>query len=55
VPEKDANSEMVCTENELLEWKDFPKGLRVLLLDKDFNFASQMRSRLQQMDYIGKF
>ncbi|KAH0666121.1 hypothetical protein KY285_027327 [Solanum tuberosum] len=43
---------MVCTENELLEWKDFPKGLRVLLLDKDSNFASQMRSRLQQMDYI---
>lgn len=49
---KDANSEMVCTENELLEWKDFPKGLRVLLLEKDCNSASEMRSRLEEMDYI---
>ncbi|CAN4097815.1 unnamed protein product [Withania somnifera] len=40
---------MVCTENE---WKDFPKGLRVLLLDKDSNSASEMRSRLEDMDYI---
>lgn len=52
MPKKDANSEMVCTENELLEWKDFPKGLKVLLLDKDSSSASQMRSRLQEMDYI---
>ncbi|KAJ8560303.1 hypothetical protein K7X08_004361 [Anisodus acutangulus] len=43
---------MVCTENELLRWKDFPKGLRVLLLDQDQNAASEMRSRLEQMDYI---
>ncbi|XP_060213387.1 two-component response regulator-like APRR2 [Lycium barbarum] len=43
---------MVCTENELLGWKDFPKGLRVLLLDQDQNSASQMRSRLEEMNYI---
>ncbi|XP_009771722.1 two-component response regulator-like APRR2 isoform X1 [Nicotiana tabacum] len=43
---------MVCTENELLGWNDFPKGLRVLLLDKDCNSASEMRSRLEQMNYI---
>lgn len=54
LPEKDASSEMVCTENELLGWNDFPKGLKVLLLDKDCNSASEMRSRLEQMNYIGK-
>ncbi|KAM3308611.1 two-component response regulator-like APRR2 [Capsicum chacoense] len=43
---------MVCTENDLLGWKDFPKGLRVLLLDKDSNSASDMRSRLEEMEYI---
>ncbi|CAN4099758.1 unnamed protein product [Withania somnifera] len=43
---------MVCTEKELLVWKDFPKGLGVLLLDKDSNSASDMRSRLEEMDYI---
>ncbi|XP_016436050.1 two-component response regulator-like APRR2 [Nicotiana tabacum] len=43
---------MVCTENELLGWNDFPKGLKVLLLDKDCNSASEMRSRLEQMNYI---
>ncbi|KAJ8557927.1 hypothetical protein K7X08_004693 [Anisodus acutangulus] len=43
---------MVCTENELLGWKDFPKGLRVLLLDQDQNSVSEMRSRLEEMDYI---
>ncbi|KAK4365826.1 hypothetical protein RND71_013706 [Anisodus tanguticus] len=48
----DATSEMVCTENELLGWKDFPKGLRVLLLDQDQNSVSEMRSRLEEMDYI---
>uniref|UniRef100_A0A7N0VI28 Two-component response regulator-like APRR2 n=1 Tax=Kalanchoe fedtschenkoi TaxID=63787 RepID=A0A7N0VI28_KALFE len=43
---------MVCTANDLLEWEDFPKGLRVLLLDKDANYASEIRSKLEGMDYI---
>ncbi|XP_048447527.1 two-component response regulator-like APRR2 [Pyrus x bretschneideri] len=43
---------MVCTANDLQEWKDFPKGLRVLLLDGDTTSASQIRSKLEAMDYI---
>lgn len=44
---------MVCTANDLLEWKDFPKGLRVLLLDEDINSANEIRSKLEEMDYVG--
>ncbi|KAI3821465.1 hypothetical protein L1987_09033 [Smallanthus sonchifolius] len=43
---------MVCTANELLGWKDFPKGLRVLLLDEDINSATEIRSKLEEMDYV---
>uniref|UniRef100_A0A7N0U4A2 Two-component response regulator-like APRR2 n=1 Tax=Kalanchoe fedtschenkoi TaxID=63787 RepID=A0A7N0U4A2_KALFE len=43
---------MVCTPDELVEWEDFPKGLRVLLLDRDVNYASEIRSKLEGMDYI---
>lgn len=43
---------MVCTANDLQEWKDFPKGLRVLLLDGDSSSAAEMRSKLEAMDYI---
>ncbi|KAK9266897.1 hypothetical protein L1049_027156 [Liquidambar formosana] len=43
---------MVCTTNDLLGWKDFPKGLRVLLLDEDSNSAAEIRSKLEEMDYI---
>ncbi|XP_076922922.1 two-component response regulator-like APRR2 isoform X1 [Bidens hawaiensis] len=43
---------MVCTANDLLEWKDFPKGLRVLLLDEDINSATEIRSKLEEMDYV---
>ncbi|OMO77186.1 hypothetical protein CCACVL1_15170 [Corchorus capsularis] len=43
---------MVCTANELSEWKDFPKGLRVLLLDEDSNSAADIKSKLEAMDYI---
>ncbi|XP_024026471.1 two-component response regulator-like APRR2 isoform X1 [Morus notabilis] len=43
---------MVCTANDLQEWKDFPKGLRVLVLDEDRNSASEIRSMLETMDYI---
>lgn len=45
---------MICIEDELLGWKDFPRGLKVLLLDEDSNSAAEMRSRLEKMDYIGK-
>ncbi|KAM1067695.1 hypothetical protein FF1_022899 [Malus domestica] len=43
---------MVCTANDLQQWNDFPKGLRVLLLDGDTTSASQIRSNLEAMDYI---
>lgn len=45
---------MVCTANDLLEWKDFPKGLRVLLLDEDINSATEISSKLEEMDYVGQ-
>lgn len=56
-PEKDAKRAMVYTANDLLSWKDFPKGLRVLLLldqeeDEDTDSSSQIRSKLEEMDYI---
>jgi hypothetical protein len=44
---------MVCTANDLQEWKDFPKGLRVLLLDGDITYAAEMRSKLEGMNYNG--
>ena len=50
---KDAKPSMVCTANDLQEWKDFPKGLRVLLLDDDTTSAAEIRSKLEEMDYIG--
>ncbi|XP_074317811.1 two-component response regulator-like APRR2 isoform X2 [Silene latifolia] len=43
---------MVCTANDLLEWKDFPKGLRVLLLDEDIDSSIEIKSKLEQMEYI---
>ncbi|CAN0842807.1 Two-component response regulator-like APRR2 [Linum grandiflorum] len=42
---------MVCTANDLSEWKDFPKGLKVLLLDEDTNSAAEIKSKLESMDY----
>jgi hypothetical protein len=45
---------MVCTANDLQGWKDFPKGLRVLLLEGDNNSASEIRAKLESMDYNGK-
>ncbi|XP_010275320.1 PREDICTED: two-component response regulator-like APRR2 isoform X2 [Nelumbo nucifera] len=43
---------MVCTADDLLGWKDFPKGLRVLLLDEDSVSADEIKSKLEEMDYI---
>ncbi|XP_026406703.1 two-component response regulator-like APRR2 isoform X1 [Papaver somniferum] len=43
---------MVCTTDDLLEWKDFPKGLRILLLDEDIHSAAEIKLKLEQMDYI---
>ncbi|KAL2348247.1 hypothetical protein Fmac_002247 [Flemingia macrophylla] len=42
---------MVCTANDLQGWKDFPKGLRVLLLDGDSGSAAEIREQLEAMDY----
>ncbi|KAE8677417.1 tobamovirus multiplication protein 2A-like isoform X1 [Hibiscus syriacus] len=43
---------MVCTRNDLSAWKDFPKGLRVLLLNEDNDSAAEIKSKLEAMDYI---
>ncbi|KAG4206329.1 hypothetical protein ERO13_A03G002500v2 [Gossypium hirsutum] len=43
---------MVCTANDLSTWKDFPKGLKILLLDGDTNSANELKSKLEAMDYI---
>lgn len=52
LPENNAKPAMVCTADDLLGWKDFPKGLKVLLLDRDHDSANVMRSKLEEMDYI---
>lgn len=51
---KDANPAMVCTANDLQQWKDFPKGLKVLLLEGDNASAAETRAKLEAMDYNGK-
>ncbi|KAF8077118.1 hypothetical protein N665_1061s0019 [Sinapis alba] len=44
---------MVFTSNDLSKWENFPKGLRVLLLDGgDGISAAETRSKLESMDYI---
>ncbi|XP_043808605.1 two-component response regulator-like APRR2 isoform X3 [Manihot esculenta] len=43
---------MVCTANDLSAWEDFPKGLRILLLEEDSNSAAELKSKLEAMDYI---
>jgi len=45
---------MVFTANDLQEWKDFPKGLKVLLLEGDSISAAEIRAKLEAMDYNGK-
>ncbi|KAJ1386555.1 Signal transduction response regulator, receiver domain [Sesbania bispinosa] len=42
---------MVCTANDLQGWKDFPKGLRVLLLEGDSGSAAEIKAKLEAMDY----
>ncbi|KAF8379123.1 hypothetical protein HHK36_028552 [Tetracentron sinense] len=49
---KDTKPAMVCTADDLLGWRDFPKGLRVLLLDEDGTSAADIKSKLEEMDYI---
>eukprot|EP00262_Sarcandra_glabra_P018113 TRINITY_DN6422_c1_g2_i1.p1 TRINITY_DN6422_c1_g2~~TRINITY_DN6422_c1_g2_i1.p1 ORF type:complete len:585 (+),score=100.69 TRINITY_DN6422_c1_g2_i1:185-1939(+) len=43
---------MICSSDDMLEWRDFPKGLRVLLLDEDSHSATEIKSKLEKMDYI---
>ncbi|XP_022757666.1 two-component response regulator-like APRR2 isoform X2 [Durio zibethinus] len=43
---------MISTTNDFSAWKDFPKGLGVLLLDEDSNSAAEIKSKLEAMDYI---
>ncbi|KAG4943418.1 hypothetical protein JHK84_047498 [Glycine max] len=51
----DAKPAMVFTANDLQEWKDFPKGLKVLLHERDNISAAEIRAKLEAMDYnVGK-
>lgn len=51
----DAKPAMVFTSNDISKWENFPKGLRVLLLDcGDGISAAETRSKLESMDYIGE-
>ncbi|XP_020261323.1 two-component response regulator-like APRR2 isoform X2 [Asparagus officinalis] len=43
---------MGCSAEDLVAWRDFPKGLRVLLLDEDATSAAQTKLKLEAMDYI---
>ncbi|XP_050377936.1 two-component response regulator-like APRR2 isoform X2 [Argentina anserina] len=43
---------MVCTASDLEGWKNFPKGLRVLVLDEDTSYSAEIKSKLEAMDYI---
>ncbi|WOL19550.1 two-component response regulator-like APRR2 [Canna indica] len=43
---------MVRPGDNFVEWKDFPKGLKVLLLEKDESSAIETKSKLESMDYI---
>lgn len=43
---------MVCSADDLVVWRDFPKGLRVLLLGGDAASAADTRMKLESMDYI---
>ncbi|XXG43730.1 hypothetical protein AAC387_Pa01g3704 [Persea americana] len=43
---------MVCSADDMLGWSDFPKGLRVLLLDEDSLSSADLKSKLEEMDYI---
>lgn len=45
---------MVCTASDLHGWKDFPKGLRVLLLDGDSSSAAEIKAKLEEMEYVGE-
>lgn len=49
----DAKPAMVCSADDLLGWRDFPKGLRVLLLGEDSLSSADLKSKLEEMDYIG--
>lgn len=46
---------MVCLADDFVVWKDFPKGLRVLLLDEDAPSAEQTKLKLEAMDYVGMY
>ncbi|KAF9590249.1 hypothetical protein IFM89_032027 [Coptis chinensis] len=43
---------LAVSADDLLEWKDFPKGLRVLLLDEDSVSAAEIKPKLEEMDCI---
>ncbi|XP_020577588.1 two-component response regulator-like APRR2 isoform X2 [Phalaenopsis equestris] len=43
---------MSCSADDLSVWKDFPKGLRILLCDEDEDSAAETKLKLEAMDYM---
>lgn len=48
----EAEPNTVCHADDLVGWRDFPKGLRVLIVEGRSSSAD-IKSKLEQMDFIG--
>ncbi|URD86147.1 Two-component response [Musa troglodytarum] len=49
---EDVKPAMAGSADGFVVWKDFPRGLRILILDKDAPSAVETKSKLEEMDYI---
>lgn len=49
----DVKAAMVGATDDFVVWKDFPKRLKILLLQKDEASAAETKSKLEEMDYLG--
>ncbi|THU56281.1 hypothetical protein C4D60_Mb11t15630 [Musa balbisiana] len=48
----DVSAAMVGATDDFVVWKDFPKRLKILLLQKDEASAAETKSKLEEMDYL---
>nr|XP_018678067.1 PREDICTED: two-component response regulator-like APRR2 isoform X1 [Musa acuminata subsp. malaccensis] len=48
----DVKPAMAGSADGFVVWKDFPRGLKILLLDKDAPSAVETKSKLEEMDYV---
>ncbi|XP_064952876.1 two-component response regulator-like APRR2 isoform X3 [Musa acuminata AAA Group] len=48
----DVKPAMAGSADGFVVWKDFPRGLKILLLDKDAPSAVETKSKLEEMDYF---